>query len=544
MLNEVPKHLKTHGVAGVLRLIWIYLMEPWAYALTCVSASLYWLASWLCSGITGRIECMLRSNYENLQDDANLVKLQDLGFEAADLPKIRAELSANPLVVIAEIDQDGFFLPRFGPLPGIPLVSQADFMPRRRFKLDLIAIRGETVGVRKDFRGRHGAFLREYKVLRALAGEGLRIPILLSADFKNCVLVLSYIRGSLLREEIAMRGAPIRDRDTRRVGDLLGHSRAERRLRRIELAKPLLAEVVDDGFLEQLFCFLMEAHARGIAIVDIKYGNVLIGTDGCPWWIDFDLSTRFRNTRSAVFRVLRDADREAFNLHFGTEKLTRRGIQARITALRKKGGVYSAAYIGDGLRLGNLWDSSAGLAKWHFILKRNLPPFQGKRILDLGANNAFVSLTMLRHGAAEVVAFESNPRFIEQGEFLREAFQWHDNRSYRLRYVQACMSSVMDMDLGRFDIVMALCSIYYLHADDMHRLISHLSGLTDTLVLQCNTERNIGRMCEETYTKATLEYNIDALKRNGFAHVRVIAPRGYSRPLVIGSSNTFSRDAG
>ncbi len=538
ILIDASRHLKIHGLMGVLRLVWIYLVAPYVHVCTYACANLYGFTSYLYGRFAGRIECMLRSNYEGPQDDASLVKLQDLGLNAADLETIKAELCSRPLTVIAEIDQDGFFLPRFGPIPGIPLVSQADFMPRKRFKLDLVAIRGETVGVRKDFRGKHRAFLNEYKALRLLAGAGLRVPTVLTADFKSLVLVSSFIKGPLLREKIAMLGAPIRDRDTRVVGELLGRSRAERRLRRIELAKGVLSQVVDDAFVEKLFCFVLEAHARGVAVVDIKYGNIMVGTDGDPWWIDFDLCKRFRGTGSAVFRVFRDADRATFNLHFSTEKPTRRGIQTRITALKKER-VYAGAYIGDGLRLGNLWDSSAGFAKWHYILKRNLPPFQGKRILDLGANNAVISLTMLRHGAAEVVAIESNSRFIEQGELLREAFQWHDNRSYNLRYVQACMSSVVEMELGRFDMAMALCSIYYLQEDDIDRLLLHLSRLTETLVLQCNTELDIGRKCDDTYAKASLEYNLSALKRNGFGHVRVISPRGYTRPLVIGSSESL-----
>ena len=38
----------------------------------------------------------------------------------------------------------------------------------------------------------------------------------------------------------------------------------------------------------------------------------------------------------------------------------------------------------------------AGEGRWRYILEHNLPPQDGRRVLDLGANNVFNALMMLR----------------------------------------------------------------------------------------------------------------------------------------------------
>jgi hypothetical protein len=83
-------------------------------------------------------------------------------------------------------------------------------------------------------------------------------------------------------------------------------------------------------------------------------------------------------------------------------------------------------------------------------------------------------------------------------------------------------------------MVTALCSIYYLDDDEIEVVIRHVSSITDTMVLQCNTDRGIRRSDPRTFEKATVQYALDALQRNGFPRTTIIAPPGYSRPLVIG----------
>jgi hypothetical protein len=53
-------------------------------------------------------------------------------------------------------------------------------------------------------------------------------------------------------------------------------------------------------------------------------------------------------------------------------------------------------------------------------------------------------------------------------------------------------------------------------------------------VLQCNTDRLIDRRGdEERFRKASVEYAVEVLEQAGFTIRQIIAPPGYSRPLVI-----------
>jgi hypothetical protein len=67
----------------------------------------------------------------------------------------------------------------------------------------------------------------------------------------------------------------------------------------------------------------------------------------------------------------------------------------------------------------------------------------------------------------------------------------------------------------------------------MSKTVSDLAQLTDVLVLQCNNERSIERGDPETYTKASLSFNVELVRNNGFPNVKVIERRGSNRPLVI-----------
>ena len=150
---------------------------------------------------------------------------------------------------------------------------------------------------------------------------------------------------------------------------------------------------------------------------------------------------------------------------------------------------YAPAYFGSGLRIGPIWSVHSGYGRWHYILKSNLPIQDSSRILDLGTNNGFYAMELLRRGAVEVIGVEPDETRVAQAQFVRAAFEWADNRTYNFRILHANMADVVSMDLGRFDMVIALCSIYYLEDDDISRVIRHVSGITDCFVWQCDLER-------------------------------------------------------
>jgi hypothetical protein len=140
---------------------------------------------------------------------------------------------------------------------------------------------------------------------------------------------------------------------------------------------------------------------------------------------------------------------------------------------------------------------------------------------------------MLRAGAREVIGVEIDPAAIQQGLFVKKLFEWADNIEYRFSYVQGSHGEAGSMNLGKFDLVTAFCTLYYLSADAMARTVSDLSAVADTLVLQCNNERSIERRDPETFTRASLPFNVELVRNNGFPNVAVIERTGSDRPLVI-----------
>ncbi len=72
-------------------------------------------------------------------------------------------------------------------------------------------------------------------------------------------------------------------------------------------------DAVADTFFDELAALLHAIHARGIACVDLnKRQNILVGEDGRPHLIDFQISFRLGRRRGelpqAVLRVLQDHD--------------------------------------------------------------------------------------------------------------------------------------------------------------------------------------------------------------------------------------------
>jgi serine/threonine protein kinase len=451
------------------------------------------------------------------------------------LDRLRRSAGVPREIVLADIDQDGFLRSRVGALQEVPTVPPDRFAPRVRFDLTVVDLDG-VLGVKKHFKGDVQAFLAELTAGHDLRMAGCRVPAILEVDFQEVTITFEYVPGPVLREELAQHGAILRDRDVAIHPSYRRLSPRKQRAKRIEEGKAALGRVLEADVVELLFAELRKIHAAGYVLHDIKFGNVILESpSGEPYFIDFDRARSYPELSRLAFRFLRDRDYEKFNAHFGTEKLTnRRARKWGRRPAQRLGRLYAPIYIEGGLRFGKIWRTDVGYGRWRYILRDNLPSLAGARVLDLGANNGFNAIQMMRLGAREVIAVENNDEAIAQGGLVKELFEWADNRSYPLSYVRDSMARLPHLDLGTFDLVTALCSIYYLDDEEIALVVGHVSTIADTLVLQCNTNRRIHRFDPRTYERASVEYALDALQRNGFPVTRIVAPIGYSRPLVIG----------
>ena len=178
-----------------------------------------------------------------------------------------------------------------------------------------------------------------------------------------------------------------------------------------------------------------------------------------------------------------------------------------------------------------------GMGKWQYIIERNLPDLQGKRVMDLGCNNGIFCIEMARRGATDVIGVDSEktwPNWKSQAEFVKEALEWRCRTKYPIRFVDSDMDRISYFNFGRFDVVTALCSIYYLEEDRMYSLLKHLRETSDLVLIQGNTRRE--DQTPEVHRRALPEYIGRMLEKVGFPFITYDCPLFYERPVVVGSN--------
>ena len=184
-----------------------------------------------------------------------------------------------------------------------------------------------------------------------------------------------------------------------------------------------------------------------------------------------------------------------------------------------------------------------GLGKWKYIIERNLPDLQGKRVMDIGCNNGISCIQMARMGAKEVFGIDSErtwPNWMNQAQFVKEALEWRCNTKYSITYIDSGMEKIPDLNLGQFDIVTALCCIYYLEEGKIYSLLRYFAKHVDFILIQCNTRRQ--DQTPEVHRRAVPQYIGKALKTSGYPYIRFDKPLFYERPVVIGSRYPFKKN--
>ncbi len=259
-----------------------------------------------------------REELLSLADSGYKITIQNLGVNLKDGQQQSQRLE------LGEIDQDGFLLSKVGAISSVPTVSSEKFLARKRFGLRLMAVNG-YVCVEKHYKGNKSSFVNEIEAHYALGLAGCKIPAIMDVDFDNLTLTFSYISGRVLHEELARRGAIVRDRDIEENPQLTRLAKRKRARRRIAESRRVLYDVIDPQFIEDLFAELCKVHQARFICNDIKYGNVIIEKhSGKPYLIDFDWALRYPNLGPTAWRILRGRDIEKFNACFGTRFSGRR----------------------------------------------------------------------------------------------------------------------------------------------------------------------------------------------------------------------------
>jgi SAM-dependent methyltransferase len=370
--------------------------------------------------------------------------------------------------------------------------------------LQLVDIDGR-LGARRTFGRNRGQFVQALEAMLDLAAAGCAIPPVIHVDWNANAITCAFVRGT-----------PFRD--------------SELPAERLSQIREAIGEK------------LIDIHRAGYVLDVIARNSVVIADDGNPLFVGLQHALPLAGLSRDMSVYLRDGDSRQANSCFGTELITAeelrtlrapRALGAHAEG-RQSNDFFVPVVLRDDIRWGKIWNPDVGSGRWNVIMKDHLPIPRGGSVLDLGSNNGFNPLQMLRSGAASAVGVEINEQVIREGEFLKAAYEWLDNRCYDFRYIHGSQGDLPIFDLPRFDVVTALCSLYYMREKEIRDLVRYIRTLTDVLVLQCNIDRLIDRRDEETYRKASVEFALEVLGQAGFSSQEVIAPAGYSRPLVIG----------
>jgi SAM-dependent methyltransferase len=191
-------------------------------------------------------------------------------------------------------------------------------------------------------------------------------------------------------------------------------------------------------------------------------------------------------------------------------------------------------------RPGLLSDIGGGMAKWNYIVRKHLPDVSRMRILDVGCSSGLFSLELARMGAREVVGIDRDSSIahrssrvpppqdvIAQANFVKQAFELLEGRAYPVTYRALDVGRLQARELGRFDLILALCVVYH-ELDRMPKLLRTLAAMTDYLLLQAN-EAHGG----ELGNYSSVRYHLRVLKEVGFRTVEVDAPVDYLLPVIV-----------
>ncbi|WP_437280339.1 hypothetical protein WME90_07200 [Sorangium sp. So ce375] len=209
----------------------------------------------------------------------------------SEIPSV-AELGPGDRV-LAELDQDGFAF-ALHPADVAFFNRRSEKMPRLRYSLHIV-LRGGYVCVRKRFVGQPRnapieahvfALLGLFFYNEAAALFRLRdlpsVPRIRDINLVTRTLYLDYVRGQTLQHQVAERGQKVLDIDLAPLGQLFD---PERDKREIEAFTSGGGETYR-GRIEEI---VRAMNTRGVAPLDVKLGNVLIGEKtGALYWIDFE----------------------------------------------------------------------------------------------------------------------------------------------------------------------------------------------------------------------------------------------------------------
>ncbi len=538
-LRNIKFYSKTI-VSYFYQLFRAYFMDKLIYKYYIVISYLYRRAFHIKDLLSARLLRSPKLQPKKFKKNHDFIYLQDILASKIEFKSIKRVLEKNNEVILGHFDHFGNFKSNFGRMNYLNCLQEESLNKRRKSTVHLVCNKYYQICIKKFFIGqdRKVRFYKEFIALNYLADKNVSTPKILSADFSNLILVTQFIgpdfHNFLLsekREILPNFHVNIKNQielRKKKNGNYLGYIRFMR-----SLIAPHHRNLIDKISSEYL-----KIHENMVILNDIKYGNVAIHLKTkIPYIIDFDSSQLLNSDVNKFFLFIeRNRDLKKINLFFNTNLLTYNQVKSDLASGNYPAAsiLYAPVYFGFGLKAGQIWDRTSGFGRWNFILKDIFSGLCNKSILSLGCNNASIELFMLRNGALNITAYEENIEYLNQAKYFLRIAEWIDNKKYNITFINRNFYNASKLK-KKFDLTIALCSLYYLSEPKMFKLTKHLKKISKQLILQCNTQENIGRERDDDYRRASVEFASEMLISLNFKHLKTIAPLLYSRPLVIGT---------
>ncbi len=142
-ISRVPIFLMKYGIWRFCEVMYICfvlprLMDIWAVWLKFYpglkrKALKYFFVNGMVEKWRGKKDIVLAASKAGYR-----IRVEELGLSEENLNKLIKVQGESEEIVIGQIDYDGFLLSNFGLISGVPTVSPQQFLPRDRFKIELL----------------------------------------------------------------------------------------------------------------------------------------------------------------------------------------------------------------------------------------------------------------------------------------------------------------------------------------------------------------------------------------------------------------------
>ena len=214
--------------------------------------------------------------------------LLELGIEASVVDRLASRWEAGEDVSIAEIDQQNLILSHVGDISHFDgfLIDRDQFEQRIRHRVEIV-VKSGILTVQKTYRD-YRRFENELLALTALAGLP-SVPQLVAVQPKQRILCQTFLPGRNLGSLLVERGVTMDDqsRFTWRYPGIGNWSEQSRDPPDQAHVRATARTVLNGSRRNGLAGILKATHRTGLAVKDVKFGNVLVHGDQV-FMCDFD----------------------------------------------------------------------------------------------------------------------------------------------------------------------------------------------------------------------------------------------------------------